>query len=261
MVHGFRGDHHGLAQIALRIRERQPELSIIVPDLPGFGQTPSTPGATHTLSHYGQWLAEFARTVAPAHNTVALAHSFGTLVLAEALTHGFDPRSIALVNPISSRALQGPKKVMTQLAVGYYRAAEVLPEAIGRSLLSNRAIVRVMSETMAKTGDRRLRAWIHEQHSEFFSSFDNRETLLEAFEASVSHTVREYADSFRAPTALICGAKDEIAPLESQLALEHALAAHTPTQLYILPQTGHLSHYETPDEISEISTQWWLGCR
>src|SRR5699024_2164499 len=36
MVHGFRGDHHGMDLIAGDIRDRE----VIVPDLPGFGRTP-----------------------------------------------------------------------------------------------------------------------------------------------------------------------------------------------------------------------------
>ena len=41
MVHGFRGDHHGL----LRLVEALPNNRVILPDLPGFGQGAVLPGS------------------------------------------------------------------------------------------------------------------------------------------------------------------------------------------------------------------------
>ena len=35
VVHGFRGDHHGL----LRVADQLPDMRLIMPDLPGFGRS------------------------------------------------------------------------------------------------------------------------------------------------------------------------------------------------------------------------------
>src|SRR5690349_19925896 len=80
----------------------------------------------------------------------------------------------------------------------------------------NPLIVRIMSETMAKTGDRELRTFIHGQHHAYFSSFADRESLLESFTASVSHHVSEVAAGLTLPVLLIAGEKDEIATLPDQ---------------------------------------------
>ncbi|THE16454.1 alpha/beta fold hydrolase, partial [Kocuria rosea] len=40
LVHGFRGDHHGLQLVADRLRERY---HVVVPDLPGFGRSEPFP--------------------------------------------------------------------------------------------------------------------------------------------------------------------------------------------------------------------------
>ena len=67
-VHGFRGEHHGLEPVVAHL----PDVRIISPDLPGFGETPPLPGVRHDLETYGRWLREFAATVSP--GAVILGH-------------------------------------------------------------------------------------------------------------------------------------------------------------------------------------------
>ena len=249
LVHGFRGDHHGLQGIAHAVGERLPSVRVIVPDLPGFGESPAIPHRTHDLSLYGEWLRAFCQEVTPAGFAI-LGHSFGSLVVANALHGGLDPAVATLVNPISAPALEGPQAALTQLAIGYYRAADLLPEAAARRLLGNPLIVRTMSEVMAKTGDRELRSWIHAQHGAYFSRFSDSGTLLEAFRASVGHTVSEYAAAFHVPTLLIAGDRDDITPLTKQLELHRRIPG---SELRIIPGTGHLVHYEAvADAVDEI---------
>ena len=240
LVHGFRGDHHGLQGIAQGLAASAPELRILVPDLPGFGASPAIPGRTHDIALYGAWLRAFAAATAP-DGFAILGHSFGSLVVSAALASGLAPERTILINPISAPALEGPQAVMTQLAIAYYRAADLLPERAARGLLGNPLIVRVMSEVMAKTHDRELRRWIHDQHDRYFSVFADPGTLLDAFRASVSHTVIGWADAFVAPTLLIAGARDDITPLAKQLELQRRIPG---SELRILPGTGHLVHYE-----------------
>lgn len=245
LVHGFRGDHHGLQGLAMAAAELAPELRIIVPDLPGFGETPAIPEREHSLDLFGEWLIEFTAQIAPAENGFAiLGHSFGSLVVANALSQGLSPNRTMLINPISAPALKGPQALMTQFAIGYYRCADLLPEAPARALLGNPIIVRVMSEVMAKTHDAQLRSWIHDQHHQYFSVFADSRSLLQAFKASVSHTVMQYADSFTTPTLLIAGDRDDITPLKAQLELSRRLAD---ASLKIIPGVGHLVHYEAVD--------------
>lgn len=249
LVHGFRGDHHGLEGLARGLAEALPGTRMIVPDLPGFGESPAIPGRAHDIELYGEWLRAFAAEAAP-QGFAVLGHSFGSLVVGAAIAGGLAPSRLILVNPISAPALQGPQAALTQLAIGYYRAAELLPERAARGLLGNPAIVRVMSEVMAKTGDPELRSWIHGQHAAYFSTFSDPSTLLQAFRASVSHTVPEFADAFGMPTLLIAGERDDITPLSRQLELQHRVPD---SRLRIIPGTGHLVHYEAvPDAVAFI---------
>lgn len=241
-VHGFRGEHHGLEPVVAHL----PGVRVISPDLPGFGETPPIPGARHDLETYARWLREFAATVAP--GAVILGHSFGSIVVAAAVAGGLETPQVILVNPIGAPALEGPRGLLTRLAVFYYWAGARLPAGPGEALLRNGLIVRVMSESMAKTKDPGLRRFIHDQHDRYFSRFFDRDVLHDAFLASVSHDVREFAPRIAQPTLLVAAVRDDITPIEA----ERRLAKLFPSaELVEIADVGHLIHYETPAPAAE----------
>ncbi|REJ05404.1 alpha/beta hydrolase [Microbacterium bovistercoris] len=238
-VHGFRGEHHGLEPVVAFL----PDVRVISPDLPGFGETPPLPGREHDLGAYAGWLTEFASAVAP--GAVVLGHSFGSIVASAAVAGGLETPRLILINPIGAPALAGPKGLMTRLAVMYYALGARLPERIGTALLRNGLIVRVMSITMAKTSDAQLRRFIHDQHDTYFSRFADRDVLHDAFVTSVSHDVRAFAPVIEVPTLLIAAQRDDITPIED----ERRLATMFPdAELVEIAEVGHLIHYETPAE-------------
>lgn len=238
-VHGFRGEHHGLEPVLAFL----PEVRIIAPDLPGFGETAPLPGRTHDLDAYADWLHAFAAAVAP--GAVILGHSFGSIVTSAAVARGLETPRVILINPIGAPALEGPKGVMTRLAVLYYALGARLPKRLGTALLRSRLIVRVMSVTMAKTKDSSLRRFIHDQHDTYFSRFADRDVLKEAFITSVSHNVREFAPRIQVPTLLVAAELDDITPIEA----ERDLATLFPDATLVeIAKVGHLIHYETPAE-------------
>lgn len=250
-VHGFRGDHHGLELIAHELVSAQPNVRVVIPDLPGFGSSHSFVLNTHTLHFFAEWLNSFVQSQQRSSDEpfTLVSHSFGTLVAAQALANGLQPAELVLINPIASPALKGPQALMTQLAIAYYKVASLLPEHASRALLGSPIIVRSMSEFMAKTRDRKLRRFIHDQHRQFFSTFQNSETLLQAFTSSVSHTVTEFSDAMNMPTLIIAGENDDISPVLAQLNLHRSLVN---SGIEILPGVGHLVHYEMPQEAAQV---------
>lgn len=236
-VHGFRGEHHGLEPVVAHL----PGIRVVMPDLPGFGETAPLPGRAHDIEAYADWLTAFHAAVAP--DAIVLGHSFGSIVSSAAVAGGLDTRALVLVNPIGAPALEGPRGIMTRFAILYYALGARLPERAGDALLRNGLIVRVMSETMAKTRDKGIRAFVHDQHDTYFSRFADRDVLREAFVTSVSHDVREFADGIDVPTLLVAAQRDDITPIEKEREL-HALLADS--RLVEIPDVGHLIHYETP---------------
>jgi pimeloyl-ACP methyl ester carboxylesterase len=246
-VHGFRGDHHGLEPVVAFLDG----IRVISPDLPGFGQTPPLPGLTHSLDTYARWLTEFAAAAAP--GAVVLGHSFGSIVSAAAVAGGLPTERLVLVNPIGAPALEGPRGILTRLAVFYYWAGAKLPRVLGEALLRSRVIVRVMSISMAKTRDRELRAFIHDQHDTYFSDFADRDVLRDAFVASVSHDVRAYAPSISQPTLLVAADRDDITPIDAE---RHLRSLFPDAELTEIAGVGHLIHYETPQQAADAVTRF-----
>ncbi|WP_426624140.1 alpha/beta fold hydrolase [Leifsonia sp. McL0607] len=243
LVHGFRGDHHGLEPVVAQLSD----LRLISPDLPGFGESTPMTERDHDIDGYSQWLRAFVAALGLEGRVVLLGHSFGSIVVSAALAEagGSRPDSVVLVNPIGQPALAGPRGLLTRLAIFYYWLAAVLPERLGFALLRNRLIVRVMSEAMAKTRNRGLRSWIHGQHESYFSAFSDRRVVLQAFRASVAHDVSEYAARIPEPTLLVAAIDDDITPIEAERRLR---GLFPDARLVEVPDVGHLIHYEKPAE-------------
>ncbi|MFF1573599.1 alpha/beta fold hydrolase [Leifsonia sp. NPDC058292] len=249
LVHGFRGDHHGLEPVVANLQG----VRLISPDLPGFGESDPLGEVSHDIVGYAAWLRGFVRELRIEGRFVILGHSFGSIVVSAALAErdaadALHPSAVVLVNPIGQPALQGPRGALTRLAIFYYWLSAVLPERLGFWLLRNGLIVRVMSIAMAKTKRKSLRRWIHDQHDRYFSAFSDRGVVLEAFRASVSHDVSEYAARIPEPTLLVAAEKDDITPVSAQ----HRLQTLFPdARLVVIPEVGHLIHYETPGQAAD----------
>lgn len=244
LVHGFRGDHHGLEPVVAQLNG----VRMISPDLPGFGESTPMTEAKHDIDGYARWLRAFVGALGIEGRFVLLGHSFGSIVVSATLADATAPDAVVpedviLVNPIGQPALEGPRGIMTRLAIFYYWLAAALPQRLGFGLLRNRAIVRVMSITMAKTKDKDLRRWIHAQHDQYFSAFSDRDVVLDAFRASVSHDVSEYAARIPERTLLVAADKDDITPIAAQYRLQPQFPD---ARLVVIPGVGHLIHYETP---------------
>lgn len=245
MVHGFRGTHHGLQ----RIVDQLPDYHIVVPDLPGFGDSqPLT--LEHSVENYVQFLGDFMASFQFETPPILLGHSFGSIIASHyAAGHSSDIKKLILINPIGAPALEGPKAILTKLAIFYYWLGRKLPARPSHAWLSNPLIVKIMSVSMTKTSHKPTRAYVHDQHLTYFSRFTNPQVVAEAFNASVSHDVREVAKKLHVPTLLIAGDQDDITPLVRQQALVQMIPDG---QLDVIENVGHLIHYETAEQAARL---------
>lgn len=250
MVHGFRGDHHGLLKIAAAM----PQARIIVPDLPGFGESEPL-GVPHNVPNYSRCVRLLMEQLKLPAGTVLLGHSFGSVIASDAAAGagGRPPSALVLVNPICEPALEGSKAFLSRVTSWYYQLCARLPEPAGMFLLRNRVIVRVMSELMAHTKDRQLRRWIHSEHQRYFSAFATRQVVLESFQASIAGTVRDVADQLHMPVLLIAAEDDDLGSVAGQQRLAGAISN---ARLEILTGVGHLIHYEKPREAAALITEF-----
>lgn len=241
-VHGFRGDHHGLELIV----DGLADVTVWVPDLPGFGSSPAMPDAEHSVENFAAVINQLAdRLDKPA----LLGHSFGSVIAAHAAaTKAGSFRHLVLLNPIARPALDaqsGLDRCATILTDGFYRACAALPQAAGRRLLGNRLIVWATGAFMTKTDDPRVVAYTHDQHQAYFSAFDSPTALLEAYQASTQRTVTEVAIMLRLPVTIIGGSHDELSsPADLDELADQIRTVNADVETSILQRTGHLMHYE-----------------
>lgn len=239
VAHGYRGEHHGLEPVIAQFAD----VRFIGADMPGFGESGPLVDAPHSVDGYARWLAAFIAAL-KLENAVLLGHSFGSIISSYAIGHGYvNPPKLILINPIAASALEGPSAFLTRLTMAFYRVSLRLPERIGYSMLSNWAVIRTMSVKLAVTKDKALRRFIHDQHHTYFGRFASRQTVVESFDASVSHTVRDFASAITMPTLLIGAEKDPITAVSHLHALHELMPAAT---LRVIPNVGHLIHYEVP---------------
>ena len=287
LVHGFRGDHHGLEIIANYLLKLIPNVSIISPDLPGFGRSADLPEGTQgkntrdensqggdNINAYVAWLNDFVEHTNPAREDAQplplhlVGHSFGSIVTsAFAAAHPNSLALLSLINPISEPALEGSQRVASRLASLYYRAGAALPEKIGYPLLRSQLITRASSEVMMRTKDKAMRCFINGQHAAYFGSFGSRRGVLSAYEASITHTAAEYAAAIRVPVQMLVAEDDDLGTPETARAMYATLTSRdlpaTSTgareRLDMIPEVGHLIHYETPHRAAELIADFAAG--
>lgn len=239
VVHGYRGEHHGLEPVIAHLEG----LRIISPDLPGFGESAPLTGRSHDVAGYAAWLGEFVAQLGVVGGVVVLGHSFGSIVVSAAVAGGLATPKMILVNPIAAPALEGPNGFMSRLTLLYYRAGRALPAGLGKRLLSNWLIVRIMSVFLAQSRDPGLRRWIHGQHHTYFSRYADRDTVVQGFEASIGSDVSMFAPRITVPTLLIGADHDPITTVAAQ---ERLVTLFPDARLVVLAGVGHLVHYEKP---------------
>lgn len=240
LCHGYRGEHHGLEPVIAHL----PGIRFVSPDLPGFGESTPLSGEPHSVDGYARWYEAFLDALGLTGSAIVLGHSFGTIITSRALATGLETPALILVNPIAVPGAEGPRRFATWLTVSFYRLASRLPERLATAMLGNWVIVRFMSVNLVKTKDRSLRRWVHEQHHTYFSRFSDRDTVVEAFDASMSHSVSDFAADIDVPTLLVAAEDDDITPVAAQYTLQRMFPR---AQLRVLADVGHLIHYEAPD--------------
>lgn len=230
------------------IADNLQDFAVIIPDLPGFAAGEQL--KAYTLDAYVGWLKKFITEQKLTTPPILLGHSFGSIISAAyAAKYPDTIKKLILVNPIGAPALEGPRAIMSQLAVFYYWVGKKLPDSLAEKWLASHLIVMVMSTTMAKTKDKKLRAYIHDQHRQYFSLFHSAESVAGGFQTSISHSVRDVAQDIQTPTLLIAGEKDDITPLKKQEELEKLFPHAT---LKVVKNVGHLTHYETPEQVANF---------
>ena len=245
MLHGMGGDHRGLAELA----DALSSANVIVPDLPGYGESEPLPGA-HTLTAYADAIADLrtALKLGPVH---LVGHSLGASIsLVHAARHGAGLRSLTLLNPVTTA-----DNFTAGLSKLYFRTAARLPVAMSRFWLASKPAVYISDAFVIATKDRARRRWILESdyRNDRLASVRG---MIESFLSYYDTPFDEHAAAITTPALLLTGSRDGIAPPKSV----SALAARMASAHYVqVSGAGHLVPVERPAEVATVVRDFLAG--
>jgi pimeloyl-ACP methyl ester carboxylesterase len=248
VLHGYRGAHDGLEGVIGGLED----FDCIAPDLPGYGITAPL-NARHSIATYDKWLGEFIKAMKLPVKPFVLGHSFATIVISAHAASSNDMSDIVLLNPVSKPGLKGPRRFISAITEAFFWVASKLPERGARRMMDNWLLIQALSWLMAKSRDKNVRKWVHQQHHSTLKDYANCKVMFECYHASVHHCVEEYASSIKNRTLMIAGGKDDITSAKQQLEVSKKLSNAT---LVVFPEVGHLTHYESTKQVGIEATKF-----
>jgi pimeloyl-ACP methyl ester carboxylesterase len=251
-VHGFRGNHIGLEYIIKELSSYR----VIVPDLPGSGDSSPMANLCHDIAGYASFVETFTNALGLDKPPILLGHSFGSIIAAKVAAqnpHMFS--KLILINPITTSPRHGKQAPATKMVEFLYWLGYNLPEQLGLGILRSRTYSRLMSFTLSRTQNRHLRKRVYAHHLSDLQQPHHRAVIAESFHASITRTVLDDAAQIKLPTLIIAGDKDPIVPVSSHKHLQEAMPQ---AAFIVIPNVGHLVHLETP-EIAAKAILEFLG--
>ncbi|MES2876455.1 MAG: alpha/beta hydrolase [Patescibacteria group bacterium] len=245
-IHGFTGSHEGFQYII-------PELDrfhIIVPDLPGFGQ--SKLGLEEfTIDELARTVNTFVRELKLSTPPFLISHSMGGLVAASMLAQSpelFDEKTV-FVSPVATKVnYLDARKIGEFLGRLQFYLGKTVPGA-GPRLVKSRLISRISTAIILTANQPKLKKQIREHH---FRNLDYISSIDFYYQLHVNINKKgavDYADQLNQKfTALVvAGDKDNVTPLATEKKLVGALKH---SKLHVIKDVGHLLHYERPKEVA-----------
>ena len=244
MVHGITGSHEGFQYLIPLLQNYR----LIIPDLPGFGES--------TISQKNssvEGIAKLTNELAVSlklNRPYLIGHSMGGLVAAVMLEYGKDiyAQKTVLISPVPTPiTITDNRKAGALLGSLHYRIGEHVP-VFGEKIVKSKFLSRLLTKLMSTTDDAKLNNDMinhHYKNLDYISSI----TLYRKLNEEISNRgINQFAHKLNNYDILIIsGEKDNVSPLKQQRKAAKALNA----KLVVLPNVGHLAHYEKPELIAK----------
>lgn len=236
--HGFRGSHRGLLAVAEQLQGYR----VIIPDLPGWGDSDALPVA-HTLTNTIRYLKKFLDSFHLKSYSL-IGHSFGaTLALMYAARHSKSIKQLILIQPVVNAT-----SFTSRLGELYYATASRLPKTVRQRVIASPILNRGKSELLSVETNlqRRRRLMSNEQknliHVRDWVEIEMYRSLAKAdyFAAMKSLTV---------PVTLVAGTQDRMTPTATTKKIVAVLPGH---RIVTIPKAGHFVPMEKPEALAAV---------
>lgn len=249
-IHGFTGSHEGFQYIIPEMKD----FHIIVPDLPGFGES-RLGTEDFTIDELARNVNEFVRSLRLKQPPYIMGHSMGGLVVASMLAQEpelFHPKAV-LVSPVATKVnYLDARKIGEFLGRLQFYLGKTVPGA-GPRLVKSRLISRISTAIILTANQPKLKKQIREHH---YRNLDYISSIDFYYQLHVNINKKgavDYAPKInkKFDVLIVTGDKDNVTPLATQKKLDAALKR---SQLHVIDGVGHLLHYERPKEVAAAVT-------
>jgi len=239
LLHGFPLDHRMWLDVTDLLAG---DPTVLAPDLPGFGTSPSGPGVSATvepsISTMADAVAATLRRAGVGRAVVGGLSMGGYVAMALADRHPELVAGLALLDTRSTADEEDARA--NRLAV----AATVVTELSVEPVLGMRTALLGASNRVARLDlVERLDGWIRDQGPQGVA------WALRAMAARPDRTAA--LSAYRGPALVVVGEQDEITPLA---AAEHLIGALAAGELVVVPGAGHMTANESPEPVAAALT-------
>jgi len=208
---------------------------IIIPDLPGFGQSPLSDPRGWGLDDYVQWVQDFIKVLRESKELegplTLVGHSFGGRIAIKIAAEKFLPSLHSLILIDAAGLLTQPdlrKKILASIA------------SHCRQYLDTMNISSKLKEKFKILGYRLIR-----QKDYLRASPELRKT----FQKIIGEDLLPLLPKITLPTLIVWGKKDQLLPVSQAYLLQENIPH---SKLKIIPNAEHSPGIQTPEKLSEI---------
>ncbi len=236
LVHGLRGNHHGLTSVAKELDALGYETINI--DLPGSGTRAELD--KKTLMGYAEWMHKHVQKLP--HKPYVVAHSMGSIIMSYYISlYPEDVQDkVVFMSPIFRTKIgQGSSTILYTITSGFLH---LLPKKTRFKLMKSRKVSFCISHYL--TADKTKQKEIDELHYKYSGIFASADSLLADMKISMKKQVTPLQDK---EVLYVIGSKDRLtsAKLAARRAVEHD------AEFKEIEGVGHLINYEKPAQLAE----------
>ena len=234
---------HGMSASADSYREIMeilaPEFYMLAPDIPGFGYSGDI--EPYTVPHLVKWLSAFFEAVA-ADDAILVGHSFGgALNVSFALEQPQRVKCLILLAPSILRPGKFPEWLRNLGKLDL--AQKVLELGVSASQL--------MPERQNRAAFYRPEHFGEELWQRRAKDYRRSRASAAVLRASALHDMRGDLKHVTQPTCIVWGENDPVLDPADAVRLD-TFMPQSNTNLYILPECGHLPHIEQQERVVAI---------
>ncbi|MBQ6393950.1 alpha/beta hydrolase [Candidatus Saccharibacteria bacterium] len=226
LIHGFRGSHEGLIDIAVWLLDSGYEC--YYPDIPPVGKN-KTPRTDYPPDSYAQFIADYIKDNDLDH-PVLIGHSMGSIIAAATAEKYPDiiNEKLILLAPISNK----PPRAIASLQP----LVTVLPNKLVGYLTTKFLIIPKDKKLLRETLDLTYKC------SEYYTS---KPDVRASAKFSADYSIADF--NFDKDTLLLVGEKDRLIAKK----VTENLAKNRNFHVKFMKNTGHLLNYENPKGVAE----------